>query len=82
MKRAKGAQNGSLSWLVPRPGALRGSEAFDRVAADVVTGLRQKLSDNMVRDNSQAEGARSPAWKLLDAVNYASTGRWAVVDAP
>ena len=55
-----------------------------KAAADVVTEIRQKLSDSMARDNVMLE-ERSRLLEtlgtLLDAVNHASTEQRAAVDA-
>lgn len=54
-----------------------------RAAADMVTELRQKLSDSMARDNTMLEErARilETLATLLDAVNHASTEQRAAID--
>ena len=55
-----------------------------RAAAEVVAELRQKLSDSMVRDTAMLEERSrllATLETLLDAVNHASTGQRAAVDA-
>src|SRR5690606_6256497 len=55
-----------------------------RAAAEVIAELRQNLSETLVRDNAVLEERNrllSTLDTLLDAVNHASTGQRASVDA-
>lgn len=55
-----------------------------RAAAEVMTELRQKLSDSMARDNTMLEERSrilDTLGTLLDAVNHASTEQRAAIDA-
>jgi len=55
-----------------------------RAAADVITEVRQKLSDSLARDNAMLEERSrllETVGTLLDAVNHASSEQRAAVDA-
>ncbi len=55
-----------------------------RAAAEVITEMRQKLSDSMVRDTAMLEERNQlmgTLQTLLDAVNHASTEQRAAIDA-
>ena len=63
---------------------LQAAAEAPRAAADVVSELRQKLSDSMARDNAMLEERNrllETLGTLLDAVNHASTEQRSAVDA-
>jgi polyhydroxyalkanoate synthesis regulator phasin len=63
---------------------LQAAAEAPRAAAEVVSELRQKLSDSMARDNAMLEERNrllETLGTLLDAVNHASTEQRSAVDA-
>jgi hypothetical protein len=60
------------------------ASAAPKAAADVIAGLRDKLSDSMARDTAMLDERNrllSTLGTLLDAVNHASTDQRAAIDA-
>jgi hypothetical protein len=78
------AQAHAKSTLAEIAQLVQAASEAPRAAADMVTELRQKLSDSMARDNTMLEERGrilETLATLLDAVNHASTEQRAAIDA-
>jgi len=79
-----GMQTHSASTIAEIEKLVQAASEAPRAAADVVTEVRQKLSDSLARDNAMLEERSrllETVGTLLDAVNHSSSEQRAAVDA-
>jgi len=79
-----GMQTHSASTIAEIEKLVQAASEAPRAAADVVTEVRQKLSDSLARDNAMLEERSrllETVGTLLDAVNHSSSEQRTAVDA-